>query len=29
LVEYARQRSVREDVVEALDELEGLVKPRG
>jgi hypothetical protein len=29
LVEYARQRSTREDVVEALDELEGLVKPRG
>jgi hypothetical protein len=29
LVEYARQRSVREDVVEALDELKDLVKPRG
>jgi hypothetical protein len=29
LIEYARQRSVRPDVVEALDELKGLVKHRG
>lgn len=29
LVEYARQRTTREDVLEALDELARLVKPRG
>ena len=29
LVEYARQRSDRPDVIEALDELERIVKPRG